>query len=1063
MAFVALLWLFNLHLNAQIDASFLSRDYEFAPSPAPTVWGFMRYGNHSADLYTGRVPVSIPIYTYQDNDFTLPISVDYASNGYRPNVQIGILGLGWTLNAGGCITREIRGIPDEAQNLAIKTYTINANGLLEDTPFFYDGYFSYHNMGIMLDLDSIIAKNYAIHHVTKMFPIMDDNNTEAEPDIFHFNFAGYSGCFKMGPQGTIYVYDTAQPHGESKINLDDFPETIKITTGDGYVYTFGGADQNKLDTYSEFEELRLGVPNRPIRTVRTDSTSNDYAFNYRMTWMLTMIEAPNSRIIEFEYSPATQTNSKKYDSYRPSALWQVFNSRLPLTSPAFSPDTSTVFARQRGTTLNRIVVDDALTIDFTYKSKEKKEIAWVISKFDHKGGLYKIGDIVKIDMLNQLGIVDSIIIKNASVNTPLNIYTFDYYTNPGDSPNSGIIGNPITFLSQINLPEGSSYRFDYYDKDLSFPYHGTAAIDHWGYYNRMGDGTSRVGPSYLLPPTGTRSALGDYIYREAPGPGGVISDIPWSIYSYMEHITSLFPNREPNFATARMGMLKRITYPTGGATHFDYEQNSYWRKLYRDSFNGCNPVLGFADYGGYTYPDVFNYPAGGVRIKRLVDYSLNDSTYREFIYQNDIGASSGLLLHYPRYIGEMGMIVQTGEEGYFESLKLSSSNTQPYPEDKSHISYPFVKEVFSDGSYIEHRYNSYQNVPDESSHYGYAIRWGINGNGEIAYAPSPILMPPSPYNLYRKPTSLHYMRGKPLSKKYYNSDGTLLSSTSYSYNNDYQYTVHPEFVSSTLFAYPYIDIHQTIVSPYYLVSEQTTDYRGENPVVQIKEYKYNSVGRLSEVLTLNSQSDSLKTVFRYISDQHTTTAQNKLYQENRLSLPVYQDDYVEDANGNLALNNSIYNIYNYPNSYLTSKATQSKSRNGTYITEYTYDYDAQGRVISITDKAGIKTAYLWGYNGLYPIAEIKNIGTATPSQSYIEETDFQNIQELHSTLCTTYPQAQVTVYTYKPFVGKTTETAPDGTIIYYEYDDSGRLKWTYIIVDGEPQYLEGNKYQYQNP
>lgn len=80
---------------------------------SPEVWAFMKYGNTSTNLYTGTVHVDIPIYNYSDDDFDIPISIGYASNGYMPNVQTSSLGLGWFLNAGGNISREIRGLPDE--------------------------------------------------------------------------------------------------------------------------------------------------------------------------------------------------------------------------------------------------------------------------------------------------------------------------------------------------------------------------------------------------------------------------------------------------------------------------------------------------------------------------------------------------------------------------------------------------------------------------------------------------------------------------------------------------------------------------------------------------------------------------------------------------------------------------------------------------------------------------------------------------------------------------------------------------------------------------------------
>ena len=53
----------------------------------PQVWSLLKYGGSAPNLYTGTVSASIPLYTYQDEDFTLPVVLNYASNGYMPNIQ----------------------------------------------------------------------------------------------------------------------------------------------------------------------------------------------------------------------------------------------------------------------------------------------------------------------------------------------------------------------------------------------------------------------------------------------------------------------------------------------------------------------------------------------------------------------------------------------------------------------------------------------------------------------------------------------------------------------------------------------------------------------------------------------------------------------------------------------------------------------------------------------------------------------------------------------------------------------------------------------------------------
>lgn len=88
---------------------------------SPQTWSEMKFGDATLNLYTGTVSVSVPVYTYQDPDFTIPVSLSYGSNGYTPNVPANYVGLGWSLHAGGQIVQEVRGISDFGSTLYIST------------------------------------------------------------------------------------------------------------------------------------------------------------------------------------------------------------------------------------------------------------------------------------------------------------------------------------------------------------------------------------------------------------------------------------------------------------------------------------------------------------------------------------------------------------------------------------------------------------------------------------------------------------------------------------------------------------------------------------------------------------------------------------------------------------------------------------------------------------------------------------------------------------------------------------------------------------------------------
>ena len=164
--------------------------------PSASMSQFMRYGNTPVSLYTGSIDVSVPVYAYEDHEFNVPISLKYAFSGQKPNDPAGSVGLGWVLNAGGCITRQINHLPDEA----MATGNDNVYGFYE---MCRNGW----------SVPSIISSTYPFWNTSDYFYPMGRENVEAEPDIFSFNFMGHSGKFIFWGENKIVVFETSGPKG----------------------------------------------------------------------------------------------------------------------------------------------------------------------------------------------------------------------------------------------------------------------------------------------------------------------------------------------------------------------------------------------------------------------------------------------------------------------------------------------------------------------------------------------------------------------------------------------------------------------------------------------------------------------------------------------------------------------------------------------------------------------------------------------------------------------------------------------------------------------------------
>jgi hypothetical protein len=81
--------------------------------PSPNVASLGKYGDLPVSLYTGIPGISIPLYEIKSGDLTLPVSVSYHAGGVKVEEVASSVGLGWSLNAGGVIGRNVRGMQDE--------------------------------------------------------------------------------------------------------------------------------------------------------------------------------------------------------------------------------------------------------------------------------------------------------------------------------------------------------------------------------------------------------------------------------------------------------------------------------------------------------------------------------------------------------------------------------------------------------------------------------------------------------------------------------------------------------------------------------------------------------------------------------------------------------------------------------------------------------------------------------------------------------------------------------------------------------------------------------------
>src|SRR5581483_8044799 len=189
---------------------------------SPTAASLGKYGDIPVSYHTGIPNISIPLYTVKSGSLTLPISLSYHASGLKVSEPASWVGAGWSLNAGGAITRTVMGAPDD------RGYSTSNVLFGHYTDFGFESYIAHTN----LQPDTL--DDYNLAHGVK----------DGEPDLYFFNFGGYSGKFYYNDDRTPILVP------EQDFRIQTFFQTGQgftgfiITTPDGTRYYFGQVGNN---------------------------------------------------------------------------------------------------------------------------------------------------------------------------------------------------------------------------------------------------------------------------------------------------------------------------------------------------------------------------------------------------------------------------------------------------------------------------------------------------------------------------------------------------------------------------------------------------------------------------------------------------------------------------------------------------------------------------------------------------------------------------------------------------------------------------------------------------
>jgi len=402
-----------------------------------------------------------------------------------------------------------------------------------------------------------------------------ETRNDTQPDLFYFNIMGMQGRFIFNADKEVVSLVNDNYKFDYSLDGNGQLDSFTITDTNGNIYLFSDKEYSKTQYNSGMAWEYLS--SRAKRQRQLD---------YYSAWHLTSITTPENLQLNFEYDSETieyiLDNGEMAKICIDQQCEDAGITNDDLYDYSNSTKLSTTDYEIDSKKISRIY-SDSFNILFTNTSRE-----------DLNGGL-KLDDI--------------------SVKDPNNILVADFNFNYSYllSPNAPSTNN----FEYKRLMLGSIYKngdllqhYDYYDK-FYLPHRKSREQDFWGYYNDN-NATSLVPKVYV-------TLDGNFPRYHIFNP--INENV---VYQYGN------VNRNVNSSKIHMGMLKEVTYSTGGIKTYNYEPNDFVLSNY--STNG-EAIQG-----------------NGVRVKNIAYQTGDNVEYVEFDYRSPIsGNSSGKLSYLPNF------------------------------------------------------------------------------------------------------------------------------------------------------------------------------------------------------------------------------------------------------------------------------------------------------------------------------------------------------------------------------------------------------------------------------
>ncbi|MGJ1420961.1 hypothetical protein ACR79T_15170 [Sphingobacterium spiritivorum] len=1085
--------------------------------PSPHVYSTIKQNDLTIGLFSGTAQYSIPLFNISSGSITLPVSLNYSSNGIKVDEVPGRTGMNWNLTTGALISRFVRGYPDD-------------------------------NIGVAhaRPLDHKIYERNFWHFLTKFYNGAYPSDYDSQPDVFSLSGLGLSGQFYIDNGIIKQINNTGYKievfRAEPSVKIQSF----KVTDGDGVQYFFGvngaGSTSKGFDQENEHENAKNKA---------------------QIAWFLTRIINSKGDIIEFEY---TKENEVEYysgvsNSYRTASggtyygRWGQFSFQLNLDESDLRTLEKTVFFKNKVSEVYLSKITFPLgTLHFYYSARE---------------------DLLNDKKLDSISLVNK---NNKRIKSTVLNYVYSESNNPLFLTNYSVsekLQNKFPylkkrlFLSSVvekgQEEPGVPYVFEY-ENINGLPPRLSFSQDYFGYFNGKVNKYFFPNDTYYkgdqeLHIGGDRR--GDFNFAKT----GLLKKItnPLKGSQEFEYESNILPkqkkvnniNSELNYGLSNTNKNDILFSDTiTGTNKIEIRMSTYWAKpsyvgregdgMYVSLLNLTeNKILINKQLSEAGESSVFNYndanqnhkylirfqsgakyisfrakvammkiivengvekEAGGVRVKRLTvtdrtviqlkktfHYGQLDNPLKSSAVSGHLGWLSSAFLSVERFdhVAVVGASAKPQLGRTFSFMLNSNSLVDLYASDLNKIVYENVTEYLGEDnrSGIEHTFDVSVN--------DYAKPLEVDSWAATVDTYQPIEIPGAPTSntgfLNGKELYTGYFKIENGNKNYLRKIYNYYSVDERVFNVDTFYivkNVHGRFAGESIInlnknyfgvagAFGDFDVNRYLMYRYWdrLDSTRIIEYFPSGVVSRLEKFEYNNLQNILPTTKVILEGDLKIRRTEYKYPQEMVSAGNDptgIYAQmiaSHITRPAIE---VIEKNG---ISNSIINwrkqIYYNPWSQLIvpKEILQNKKGTNDFYAKIKYIlYDEYGNVVSLQDNDGVVKSYIYSYQGQYPVFELIGVDYSTiisvlGGENFIKNftssipseaqiISTSNQLRIHENL----KNVEITNYVYDPLLGMTSKTDAKGQTEYYQYDGLQRLQH---VLDQFQQLRQSYHYHYR--